>query len=230
MTLLYSGKFFVFSNVYVFFFLFRFFTFIYIFSFSSDTDSFYIQFSDYTWDQAVTTLKSKIDFSNLPPEHKIFKNIDYHKYASERKAQFSYVKIDTAENIIHAFLGEKKKSYNLFLSKSEIDVFDLDRKSAKKGCPAGAAKKLETKDLLSLIDKPGIVKAEFKKLQSKNHIISMIHQEKMVTNSFDSSAYYKDCNMCNVPFDCDLESIHKCTSADCMKNRLLVKIWHRILK
>ena len=203
----------------------------------SDTDSFYIQFSDFTWEEAVLTLKSKIDFSNLPPDHDIFKTLDFTKYASERKAQFSYVKIDTAEKVIHAFLGEKKKSYNLFLSKntewvsddrlSPGDLLDLlDRKSAKKGLPAKAAARISTKDLLALVGKPGAVKAGFKKLQSKNHIISMIHQEKMATNSFDNSALYKDCNMCNVPFDCDLKNIAKCTSIDCKKNKLLCKVWH----
>ena len=197
----------------------------------SDTDSFYIQFSDFTWEQAVTTLKSKIDFSNLPTNHKIFNTLDYDKFASQRKAQFSFVKIDTAEDVIHAFLGEKKKSYNLFFSKNADYVYqaELVRKTTKKGCPGGAAEKLSTKALLALINEPGIVKADFNKLQSKNHNIAMIHQEKMVTNSFDSSAFYKDCKMCNVPFDCSLDNIAKCSSIDCEKNRLLVKIWHRVI-
>ena len=147
--------------------------------------------------------------------------------------------------MIHAFLGEKKKSYNLFLSKNAEwtldydqhekmppkDLLDLlDRKTLKKGVPARAAERISTKDLLALISKPGVVKADFQKLQSKNHMIHMIHQEKVATNSFDNSAFYKDCNMCNVPFDCDLKNIGKCTSIDCEKNRLLVKIWHRRFK
>ena len=179
----------------------------------------------------MTTLKSKIDFSNLPPTHKIFKTLDYNKFARERKAQFSYVKIDTADEVIHAFLGEKKKSYNLFFSKNvdHVDQTELVRKTTKKTCPGGAAEKLSTKGLLALINEPGIVKAGFNKLQSKNHNIAMIHQELMVTNSFDSSAFYKDCKMCNVPFDCDLKNIAKCSSLDCERNRFLVKIWYRIL-
>ena len=159
--------------------------------------------------------------------------------------------------VIHAFLGEKKKSYNLFLSKNQSWVLDfdepglngktqekvipertapkdlldlLDRKTVKKGVPAKAAERISTRDLLALIDKPGVVKADFQKLQSKNHMIHMIHQEKIATSSFDNSAFYKDCNMCNVPFDCDLKNIDKCTSIDCEKNRLLVKIWHRNFK
>lgn len=216
--------------------------------FISDTDSFYIQFSDFTWEEAVITLRSKIDFSNLAPDHNIFKILDHVKYAQERKAQFSYVKIDTSDAIIRAFLGEKKKSYNLFLSKNAEWVSDplqkgypaeaafknlldlLNRKTLKKGLPGKAAERISTKDLLALIGKPGVVKADFKKLQSYQHIISMIHQEKMATNSFDNSAFYKDCNMCNVPYDCDLKDISKCTSIDCEKNRLLVKIWHRNFK
>ena len=202
--------------------------------FFPDTDSFYLQVEDYSWEETVLALKEKIDFSNLPPEHTIFKEIDYKKYASDRKHQFSFLKIDTAENVIHAFLGQRRKSYNLFLSKNPESVFDisetsLDRKDVKGGCPASAAKKLSTKDLLGLINKPGIVKAKFQKLQSKNHMISMIQQEKMVSNSFDGSAFYKDCNMCNVPFDCN-PKIKKCKSVDCEKNRLFVKLWHRKFK
>ena len=202
-----------------------------------DTDSFYIQFYGLTWEEAVLALKSHIDFSNLPRGHGIFKKVDYAKYATDRKAQFSFVKIDTAEKMIHAFLGEKKKSYNLFMSESaEADfgikrgLMELDIKTAKKGCPASAAKKLHTNDLLGLIIEPGIVKADFNKLQSKNHIISMLHQEKMVSNSFDNSAFYKDCNMCNVPFNCSIKNIQKCRSIECRKNKLLIKIWHRISK
>ena len=67
-----------------------------------DTDSFYLQISDFTWEEAVTTLRSKIDFSNLPPDHDIFKTIDYNTFAIERKAQFSFVKIDTGEKVNQA--------------------------------------------------------------------------------------------------------------------------------
>ena len=202
-----------------------------------DTDSFYLKFSDFTWEEAVLALKSHIDFSNLPSDHSIFNRVDYTKYASDRKAQFSFVKIDTAEMAIHAFLGEKKKSYNLFMSKSVDVVYDVKQDSAdinikatKKGCPASAAKKLRTKALLGLIIEPGIVKANFNKLQSKKHIISMLHQEKMISNSFDNSAFYKDCNMCNVPFNCSIKKIRKCRSVECQKNKLLVKIWYRVCK
>lgn len=198
-----------------------------------DTDSFYIQFNNFTWEEAVLALKSHIDFSNLPRDHSIFNSVDYVEYASDRKAQFSFVKIDTAAEVIHAFLGEKKKSYNLFMSKSAHAVFaptELDIKAIKKGCPASAAINLRTRALLRLIIEPGILRAEFKKLQSKQHIISMIRQEKIVSNSFDNSAFYKDCNMCNVPFNCSIKKIRKCRSIECRKNKLLVKIWYRISK
>lgn len=196
-----------------------------------DTDSFYLQLIDFTWEEAVLALKSHIDFSNLPREHSIFNSVDYAKYAADRKAQFSFVKIDTAEKVIHAFLGEKKKSYNLFMSESDHDLItsmELDIKAVKKGCPASASKKLRTKALLGLIIEPGILTAKFQKLRSERHTISMISQEKMVSNSFDNSAFYKDCNMCNVPFDCSIRKIHKCRSIECQKNKLLVKIWYRI--
>ena len=189
----------------------------------SDTDSFYIQFEDYDWDKVLTILEDQIDFSNFEKSHE--------RYSSSRKAMFGFVKVDTGTDIIHAFLGERKKSYQLFTDKTSPtvnSVYDLDRKTVKKGCPKGAASKLKTNDILGLIKQPGILKAQFKKLQSKRHIISMIKQEKRVSSSFDNSAFYKSCGLCNVPFFCTIKDIEICQSIDCRQNNLLVNIWHRL--
>jgi hypothetical protein len=142
-------------------------------------------------------LQDKIDFSNFEKSHV--------RYSSSRKAMFGFVKVDTGTDLIHAFLGERKKSYQLFTDKTSPtfnNVFALDRKTLKKkkGCPKGAASKLKTNYILGLIKKPGILKAQFKKLQSKRHIISMRKQEKRVSSSVDTSAFYKSCGLCNVPF------------------------------
>ena len=93
----------------------------------SDTDSFYIQFEDYDWDKVLTMLEDKIDFSNFEKSHV--------RYSSSRKAMFGFVKVDTGTDIIHAFLGERKKSYQLFTDKTSPtvnSVYDLDRKTVKK--------------------------------------------------------------------------------------------------
>ena len=93
----------------------------------SDTDSFYIQFEDYDWDKVLTILEDKIDFSNFEKSHV--------RYSSSRKAMFGFVKVDTGTDIIHAFLGERKKSYQLFTDKTSPtvnSVYDLDRKTVKK--------------------------------------------------------------------------------------------------
>ena len=170
-------------------------------------------------------LHDKIDFSNFPEDHPRFSKV--------RKAMFNFVKVDTGENIIHAFLGEKKKSYQLYTDmevSSVNNITKMERKTVKKGCPAPAASKIKNKDLLSLIQKPGILKAKFRRLQSKKHIISMIHQEKQISTSFDNSAYYKTCGLCNVPFFCSLKNIKICDSVDCRRSNLLVNIWHRVIK
>ena len=57
----------------------------------SDTDSYYLEFLDSTWWEAVTALKEHIDFSNFPATHEIFESLDYDQYAKQRKAQFGYV-------------------------------------------------------------------------------------------------------------------------------------------
>jgi hypothetical protein len=72
-------------------------------------------------------LEDKIDFSNFEKSHV--------RYSSSRKAMFGFVKVDTGTDIIHAFLGERKKSYQLFTDKTSPtvnSVYDLDRKTVKK--------------------------------------------------------------------------------------------------
>ena len=56
----------------------------------ADTDSFYIEFLDSTWTEAVDTLKEHIDFSNFPETHDFFKTHNYGLFAKDRKAQFGY--------------------------------------------------------------------------------------------------------------------------------------------
>ena len=168
-------------------------------------------------------LADVIDFSNFPKNHKRFSN--------DRKAKFGFVKVDTAEKVIHAFTSERKKSYQLFMNTKvrNVESLELERKTVKKGCPTAAARKLEDKNIVSLLEDPECLKASFNKFQSKNHSIRMISQTKQVTCSFDDSAYYKDCGLCNIPFNCTLSDSEICTSVNCDRNRILTKIWSRVL-
>jgi hypothetical protein len=138
--------------------------------------------------------------------------------------------VDTSDQIIHAFIGEKKKSYSLFTNKDiNIQNLKLQRKTVKKGCPQAAAKKIEDKEIIGLLQKPGIIKSSFNKLAAKKHKIQMIHQEKNVSNSFDNSAFYKSCGLCNVPFHCTIVN-ETCSDTNCKRDKLLSSIWHRLLK
>ena len=140
---------------------------------------------------------------------------------------FGFVKVDSGSDVIHSFLGERKKSYNYFLSDSPKFVKNLRRKILKKGCDRQAANEMRTQDLLRMVKEPSIVKAKFNRLNAKAHVIRMIHQEKSVTNSFDNSAFYKDCGLCNIPFHCTIPEIDKCDSLRCKRNRLLADMWYR---
>ena len=53
----------------------------------------------------LTILEDKIDFSNFEKSHV--------RYSSSRKAMFGFVKVDTGTDIIHAFLGERKKKLSI---------------------------------------------------------------------------------------------------------------------
>ena len=190
----------------------------------TDTDSFYVQFFDWSYNEVLNKLESHIDFSNFPPQHP--------RFDSAKKAMFGYVKCDTGAKCIHAFLGEKKKSYQLFMNDSlnEVrDIYGMERKTVKKGCQHKSAEEIKTVQLLNLIRSPGIIKAPYTKLQSKNHTINMIGGTKTVSSSFDNSAFYRSCNLCNVPFSCTLKDIKKCDSIDCDLSKLCVDIWHRLI-
>lgn len=195
--------------------------------FVTDTDSFYIEFLDSSWIEVVTELKDHIDFSNLPKDHHIFERLDYDCYAKQRKAQFGYVKIDTGVKKLRAFLGTKKKSYQLYLNNEEfVSIETLIRIAKQKGIPARAALKLLDKDILRLLKEPSSISAEFRKLTSRKHVVSLIKQSKSVSNSFDNSAYYRSCGLCNIPFKTTLPDEATCKSMDCERLKILVDVWY----
>ena len=207
--------------------------------FIPDTDSFYIEFEDYTRDEVFQKLSEHLDLSNFPRTHPVFNIFDYDKFAAQRRSQFGFLKVDSGSSIIRAHLVEKKKSYSSYLEPYDATspltsphlttLHKLIRKNTKKGMPARSAKKLKDSEILGLIRNPGVLKAKFRSLRSNKHLISMIQQEKNVTNSFDNSAKYRSCNLCNLPFNCTLANVDLCSSSDCKRNRLLVDIWHRLV-
>ena len=69
-----------------------------------------------------------------------------------------------------------------------------------------------------------LIKTEFKKLSAHKHKIEMI------SNSFDNSAFYKTCGICNVPFHCTIKNIEICEDINCKLQTLLVSIWNRLLQ
>ena len=141
-----------------------------------------------------------------------------------------YVKIDTGVRKIRAFLGEKKKSYRLYLDNGAVlELQDLDSETTLKGCQAKAAKKIPDSEVLELLKTPSSISTSFRKLASKNHVISLIKQTKSVSNSFDNSAYYRSCGLCNIPFNTTLPDEKICRSVYCERNRLLIDVWYRKL-
>ena len=120
--------------------------------FISDTDSFYIEFEDYTREEVFQKLSEHLDLSNFPPTHPIFNIFDYEEFASQRRSQFGFLKVDSGPSIIRAHIVEKKKSYSSYqepydatspLTSPHLTTLrKLIRKNTKKGAPARSAKKL----------------------------------------------------------------------------------------
>ena len=57
----------------------------------TDTDSYYIQYTGFSYDQVLDALQDHIDFSNFPTEHP--------RYSRERKAEFGYVKVIKSHSV-----------------------------------------------------------------------------------------------------------------------------------
>lgn len=226
--------------------------FIFSFLLLPDTDSYYIQFEDFTREEVFKNLSDHLDLSNFPPSHPVFNTFDYDKFAKQRKSQFGYLKVDSGASIIRAHIVQKKKTYSSYLepydetcatpnkpkcgntkkgkrTRSAKELKRLQRNNKNKGIPASAAEKLTDSEILELPLKPGVLTARFRSLRSNKHLISMIQQDKNVSSSFDNSALYRSCNLCNVPFNCTLKNIGLCVSAECKRNRHLAKIWHRLV-
>jgi hypothetical protein len=149
-----------------------------------------------------------------------------------RLNSYRYVKIDTGVKKIRAFLGRKKKDYRLYLDEGGVqDLQDLQNETTLKGCQAGAARDISNKKMLEIVSgTPSTATASFRKLASKRHVVSLIKQTKSVTNSFDNSAYYRTCGLCNIPFNTSLPNEKICKSIDCERNRHLIDVWYRICK
>ena len=140
---------------------------------------------------------------------------------------YRYVKVDTGVKKILAFLGKKKKDYVLYLDNGGVlDLYDLQKSTTLKGCQAGAAENIPNKKQLELLNTPSTATVSFKKLRSKRHVISLIKQTKSVSNSFDNSAFYRSCGLCNIPFNTTLPNQKICKSLDCERNQLLIDSWY----
>ena len=142
------------------------------------------------------------------------------------------MKIDTAFRKILAFLGSKKKDYQLYME-AEGDggggVCSLDKITKKKGVRNAEANQIGDKRVLRQLRKASSTVVSYRKLESRRHVISLIKQKKTVSNSFDNSAYYRTCGLCNIPFNTTLKDENICKSVDCERAQLFIDVWYGIL-
>ena len=91
------------------------------------------------------------------------------------------MKIDTAFRKILAFLGSKKKDYQLYME-AEGDggggVCSLDKITKKKGVRNAEANQIGDKRVLRQLRKASSTVVSYRKLESRRHVISLIKQKK----------------------------------------------------
>ena len=108
-------------------------------------------------------------------------------------------------------------------------IHSLDKISKKKATRNSEANKIGDVHILRQLKKATTTVASYRKIQSKKHVISLIEQTKTVSNSFDNSAFYRTCGLCNIPFNTTLEDEKICSSIHCERAQNLIDVWYRRL-
>ena len=192
----------------------------------SDTDSFYFEFAGHTYDEVLTALEPHIDFSNFDPAHP--------RHSRERRCQFGFVKVDTANFKILAFQGCRKKCYKIYLDNGDFHLppvgngGKIKKRVTKIKGVSRASRVADTDFILSLTELTHVCSLKTFKIESHVHRLSLVERHKMALNSFDNSSFQKTCGLCSLPFGSSQN--RTCGSLHCKYVRLLLDTWSRAMQ
>ena len=149
----------------------------------TDTDSFILACSN-TSKECLTKLGSYMDFSNYNSEH------DSH--SEKNKNALGFWKDEMKGEEIIEFVGVRSKVYCL----KTDQIFSSKCKGIKKSYKKNISFDLFKKAIFNISE----VKINQFCLRSKNHIISLVEQDRVAFRSLDDKRYLLDCGLHSVPY------------------------------
>ena len=151
----------------------------------SDTDSFLLRINtDKSETEVMNTLTDIMDFSNYPKDHPLYDN----SHAKE----LGRLKNELPTKEIVSFVGLKSKTYAIKVRGGSIDM-------KAKGVPRRTKKKIPFEAMLDCLRQIQSFSTSFNRIQSRDHIVRMVHCEKTAFSSFDDKRFLL-CENHSVPY------------------------------
>ena len=166
----------------------------------SDTDSFVLHIRNHTREQAKEKMSDVMDFSNLPKSDSFFD-------ASRAKVP-GYLKSETPTSEIVECVALKSKCYalrSLPLNSSASSTEEEIEKKCK-GITKSRVKKLKIDSYRECVEKMSVIKTRIARLQSKNHNVQTITQNKVSLSSFCDKRYLLQCGRHSRPYQREPQS------------------------
>ena len=160
----------------------------------SDTDSFVLHIRNHTREQTKEKMSDVMDFSNLPKSDSFFD-------ASRAKVP-GYLKSETPTSEIVECVALKSKCYALRSLPLDSSASSAEEEIEKKckGITKSRVKKLKIDSYRECVEKMSVIKTRIARLQSKNHNVQTITQNKVSLSSFCDKRYLLQCGRHSRPY------------------------------
>ena len=174
----------------------------------SDTDSLLLKVDNLSQDEIFSRIKSKIDFSNYPPEHK--------NYNTNHKAELGFFKNELkGEKIMVNFVGVRSKTYAYSTVPASNIMNEPTPKLVCKGVNARGLANLSFDHFFSVVKNIDTVHASTYNIQSKKHVLQVNKIRKVGFTSFDCKRYLLSCGIHSVPYGYFRLNIHQDKCLQC---------------
>ena len=153
----------------------------------SDTDSVIFEVKDKSHDQAVSDLRSIMDFSNYPTNHPL--------YDTSRKMKPGYFKDETCgRGGIKEICALKSKCYS-YVTKGTGKV-----ECKCKGITKNRCVKFHFNDYKKCLLRMRRLSCVIRRIRSRGHVLSTIMLKKRALSSFDDKRKLLSCGICTLPY------------------------------
>ena len=158
----------------------------------SDTDSFLLHIRNHTREQAREKMSDVMDYSNLA------KNDTF--YDAGRAKVPGYLKTETPTSRITECVAPKSKCYAFRSVPDDANSKEQSVEKKCKGITKSRIKKMKIDSYRECVQNMTVVKTQIARLQSKNHNIQTILQNKVSLSSFCDKRYLLHCGKHSLPY------------------------------